>query len=109
MNSTLKQITSRNGSMSPSATEPPDVPSASNSSRTRCTTLNSQDKPTRDDTKLWPNNLPNNTPLKRNTNCEKTSFRSEEHTSELQSRFDLVCRLLLEKKNIIMYISLLFL
>src|SRR5207249_7685369 len=28
------------------------------------------------------------------------SSRSEEHTSELQSRFDLVCRLLLEKKNI---------
>src|SRR5699024_12586332 len=27
--------------------------------------------------------------------------RSEEHTSELQSRFDLVCRLLLEKKNIV--------
>src|SRR5699024_12650787 len=27
------------------------------------------------------------------------SARSEEHTSELQSRFDLVCRLLLEKKN----------
>src|SRR5438105_12485264 len=26
--------------------------------------------------------------------------RSEEHTSELQSRVDLVCRLLLEKKNI---------
>src|SRR5207249_7106105 len=26
--------------------------------------------------------------------------RSEEHTSELQSRFDLVCRLLLEKKII---------
>src|SRR5437868_10265610 len=26
-------------------------------------------------------------------------YRSEEHTSELQSRFDLVCRLLLEKKN----------
>src|SRR5699024_12557212 len=25
--------------------------------------------------------------------------RSEEHTSELQSRFDLVCRLLLEKKH----------
>src|SRR5699024_12776434 len=25
--------------------------------------------------------------------------RSEEHTSELQSRFDLVCRLLLEEKN----------
>src|SRR5437868_12443199 len=27
------------------------------------------------------------------------SSRSEEHTSELQSRFDLVCRLLLEKKK----------
>src|SRR5699024_11247020 len=26
-------------------------------------------------------------------------IRSEEHTSELQSRFDLVCRLLLEKKT----------
>src|SRR5699024_11914757 len=26
------------------------------------------------------------------------NVRSEEHTSELQSRFDLVCRLLLEKK-----------
>src|SRR5438067_6496572 len=28
-----------------------------------------------------------------------TGTRSEEHTSELQSRFDLVCRLLLEKKK----------
>src|SRR5699024_12686927 len=28
-----------------------------------------------------------------------TPYRSEEHTSELQSRFDLVCRLLLEKKK----------
>src|SRR5437868_8959767 len=28
-----------------------------------------------------------------------TFRRSEEHTSELQSRFDLVCRLLLEKNN----------
>src|SRR5699024_5600794 len=27
------------------------------------------------------------------------SVRSEEHTSELQSRFELVCRLLLEKKK----------
>src|SRR5438067_3447264 len=30
----------------------------------------------------------------------KSYARSEEHTSELQSRFDLVCRLLLEKKKI---------
>src|SRR5690349_23719720 len=29
----------------------------------------------------------------------KPGTRSEEHTSELQSRRDLVCRLLLEKKN----------
>src|SRR3989440_3024629 len=29
----------------------------------------------------------------------RTSSRSEEHTSELQSRSDLVCRLLLEKKK----------
>src|SRR5207249_9974022 len=28
---------------------------------------------------------------------ERAANRSEEHTSELQSRFDLVCRLLLEK------------
>src|SRR5699024_12530412 len=36
--------------------------------------------------------------------CERSRpsaiYRSEEHTSELQSRFDLVCRLLLEKKKI---------
>src|SRR5699024_12216109 len=30
----------------------------------------------------------------------KVASRSEEHTSELQSRFDLVCRLLLEKKKL---------
>src|SRR5699024_11826229 len=31
--------------------------------------------------------------------AENRGVRSEEHTSELQSRFELVCRLLLEKKN----------
>src|SRR5699024_12844458 len=33
--------------------------------------------------------------------CSRTAWRmrSEEHTSELQSRFDLVCRLLLEKRR----------
>src|SRR5699024_12380471 len=34
-----------------------------------------------------------------NRNHGIKSDRSEEHTSELQSRFDLVCRLLLEKKK----------
>src|SRR2546429_5648073 len=43
---------------------------------------------------------------KRRTNSSKATrlpacaFRSEEHTSELQSRLHLVCRLLLEKKKI---------
>src|SRR2546429_6443635 len=31
--------------------------------------------------------------------CDNCSKRSEEHTSELQSRLHLVCRLLLEKKK----------
>src|SRR2546430_10207205 len=30
---------------------------------------------------------------------ERTKYRSEEHTSELQSQSNLVCRLLLEKKK----------
>ena len=33
------------------------------------------------------------------THCSCPLLRSEEHTSELQSHSDLVCRLLLEKKN----------
>src|SRR5690242_21390487 len=32
--------------------------------------------------------------------CRWKAFRSEEHTSELQSHVNLVCRLLLEKKNV---------
>src|SRR5699024_11289594 len=41
------------------------------------------------------------TPLAHYVNriIKNTKNRSEEHTSELQSRFDLVCRLLLEKKK----------
>src|SRR5207249_5920949 len=35
-----------------------------------------------------------------------TKTRSEEHTSELQSRFDLVCRLLLEKKKRTLFLHL---
>src|SRR5699024_12873667 len=34
-----------------------------------------------------------------NGSRKSQQHRSEEHTSELQSRFDLVCRLLLEKKK----------
>src|SRR5438067_9910625 len=38
-------------------------------------------------------------PLRRPRRTLVHRRRSEEHTSELQSRFDLVCRLLLEKKK----------
>src|SRR2546430_3571728 len=34
-----------------------------------------------------------------NIRCESVIWRSEEHTSELQSQSNLVCRLLLEEKN----------
>src|SRR6266496_5507557 len=39
--------------------------------------------------------------------CRLRVWRSEEHTSELQSRRDLVCRLLLEKKkkNMLKYMN----
>src|SRR5689334_23580639 len=40
-----------------------------------------------DGSRLWPRERPGRSP------------RSEEHTSELQSQFHLVCRLLLEKKK----------
>src|SRR5437870_9609738 len=47
------------------------------------------------------NPLPFGTPLINDTTLNAFEFygRSEEHTSELQSRGHLVCRLLLEKKN----------
>src|SRR2546427_9284480 len=47
---------------------------------------------------LWPTNpraLGKEVPIGRG----KVDFRSEEHTSELQSQSNLVCRLLLEKKK----------
>src|SRR5438874_4918044 len=37
--------------------------------------------------------------LQRTASDDRSLERSEEHTSELQSRRDIVCRLLLEKKN----------
>src|SRR2546430_5451875 len=38
-------------------------------------------------------------PGARRPRCRRTSARSEEHTSELQSQSNFVCRLLLGKKN----------
>src|SRR5438067_8790263 len=42
---------------------------------------------------------PDRRPVRRSAEAAAARLRSEEHTSELQSRFDLVCRLLLEKKK----------
>src|SRR3712207_8067639 len=42
----------------------------------------------------------------RQTLTRRTSTRSEEHTSELQSRQYLVCRLLLEKKKTVLSVPL---
>src|SRR5690606_41201499 len=42
---------------------------------------------------------PTTTTLLKTTKKNKPNSRSEEHTSELQSRENLVCRLLLEKKK----------
>src|SRR3712207_8262601 len=81
--------------ISPSSSAPPAVPA---------TTSPAMDHPTR------PPSRPPTTPSPRaaRSSCAKAptsppppsrSPRSEEHTSELQSRQYLVCRLLLEKKN----------
>src|SRR5690606_41798648 len=48
----------------------------------------------------WVVRLPNPTATRSATGDVRSRRRSEEHTSELQSRENLVCRLLLEKKNI---------
>src|SRR5438034_4525796 len=47
---------------------------------------------------ILPSTLTRNIPVHRVTAWKDTA-RSEEHTSELQSHSDLVCRLLLEKKK----------
>src|SRR2546429_9424556 len=43
---------------------------------------------------------PSSSPLQPSWRDKRNPARSEEHTSELQSRLHLVCRLLLEKKKI---------
>src|SRR5438105_9914711 len=51
-------------------------------------------------TRLWGYNLGHaNQEQELSKILVETPVRSEEHTSELQSRVDLVCRLLLEKKK----------
>src|SRR6266498_3233214 len=48
-------------------------------------------------------------PARRRSGASSWRSRSEEHTSELQSRPQLVCRLLLEKKNVTLFSLLLLL
>src|SRR2546429_4599983 len=54
---------------------------------TRCPSNTAQQK-------IWPSALQSQI-----LRCAQNDNRSEEHTSELQSRLHLVCRLLLEKKK----------
>src|SRR5690349_23283614 len=49
--------------------------------------------------KKWIAQVLKENPMCRGTEKKNLQHRSEEHTSELQSRRDLVCRLLLEKKK----------
>src|SRR5690348_17755756 len=51
--------------------------------------------------------VPGQAGLKPTDNHDRTHSRSEEHTSELQSPVNLVCRLLLENKNLSSMIQLL--
>src|SRR2546428_9279200 len=64
--------------------------------QTACATTD--ECPRRRARKTWPKPP---SPRNRSTRYESSvsGLRSEEHTSELQSRSDLVCRLLLEKKS----------
>src|SRR5207249_11507020 len=48
---------------------------------------------------LWTVHVPDGFDVTTIRSAADVRNRSEEHTSELQSRFDLVCRLLLEKKK----------
>src|SRR3712207_8225567 len=58
-----------------------------------------QDDPARIHHETGPDACGANAPAPPERGTDPHSFRSEEHTSELQSRQYLVCRLLLEKKK----------
>src|SRR3712207_8984785 len=49
--------------------------------------------------RVWPARTPTSATARCSVNVGREALRSEEHTSELQSRQYLVCRLLLEKKK----------
>src|SRR5206468_5936860 len=73
-----------------------------------CTTIFSTTKPSageltlkvRRASRFFSNSAICSSEMSKNFNFARAKLkRSEEHTSELQSRSDLICRLLLEKKN----------
>src|SRR5260370_10940630 len=54
----------------------------------------------KDDVSIHPTRFPGrNFRRRRSLQARRTTSRSEEHTSELQSHLNLVCRLLIEKKK----------
>src|SRR5438034_1492908 len=74
----------------------PPVTSSSPAIRRKSVVFPQPDGPTK--TTKEPSSISRLASLMMLTGCGKTT-RSEEHTSELQSHSDLVCRLLLEKKK----------
>src|SRR5207249_2387205 len=56
--------------------------------------------PTRRSSDLCPRRTRPRARSRRSASRPRCGSRSEEHTSELQSRFEIVCRLLLEKKKV---------
>src|SRR2546421_7604065 len=79
----------------------------SRSSSSRCTRIQVPSPPRKKPrfllSTIWSGSRPRlaslSSALRRSRDTRRESGRSEEHTSELQSRSDLVCRLLLEKKK----------
>src|SRR5256885_7910796 len=57
-------------------------------------------RPRKRGTTGWPIGCIARCPLRNSVSSSGSRFRSEEHTSELQSPCNLVCRLLLEKKKL---------
>src|SRR5207249_9352567 len=82
--------------ISSSATTPTPIGSSGASCACRRRSSNREHKPTRPLVPQIPDTPGALCPC---PHSARGDARSEEHTSELQSRFDLVCRLLLEKKN----------
>src|SRR2546427_8266948 len=87
-------VARRSGDDGKPGLSPSNGPPATRTSPARCTLLRSAHEPSRPRTR--PEYPVGSSPHESET-CPR--WRSEEHTSELQSQSNLVCRLLLEKKK----------